>query len=47
MGNLEGFTKTITNSAQLVNQYTGGNTVLNIIFVAVIIFVLYKISKRV
>lgn len=47
MGDTKGFTKTITNASAYVNQYVGGSLVLNIIFVAVIVFVLYKISKKV
>lgn len=46
MGNLEGFTKTITSTGNLVNQYVGGNLILNIIFVVFLIFVLYKVAKK-
>ncbi|MEK7185917.1 MAG: cytochrome c biogenesis protein CcdA [Patescibacteria group bacterium] len=46
MGNLEGFTKTITGAGNLVNQYVGGNLILNIIFVVFLIFVLYKVAKK-
>lgn len=47
MGDIEGFTKIITNSASYVNQYVGGNLILNLGFVTLVIFVLYKISKKV
>ena len=46
MGNLEGFTKTITGTGNFVNQYVGGNFILNLIFVIFLILVLYKISKK-
>lgn len=47
MGDVEGFTKIITNSASYVNQFAGGNFVLNLGFVAIVVFVLYKISKKI
>lgn len=47
MGDLDGFTKIITNASSFVNQYVGGNLVLNLIFVAVLAFVIYKISKKI
>ncbi len=47
MGDLSGFTKIITNTSNYVNQYVGGNLILNIIFVAVLAFVLYKISNKI
>lgn len=43
----EGFTKMITGASGYVNQFVGGNLVLNLGFVAVVIFVLYKITKRI
>jgi len=46
MGDIEGFTKIITNTAGFVNQFVGGNLLLNLGFVVVIAFVLYKIAKR-
>ena len=42
----EGFTKMITNASGYVNQFVGGNLILNVIFVLGLIFVLYKIAKR-
>lgn len=47
MSDVKGFTKTIQNTAYFVNQYVGDNLFLNLIFVAVIIFGLYKISKKI
>lgn len=44
--NMEVFTKTITNSAEVVNSFVDNNLALNIIFIMVIIFFLYKISKK-
>ncbi|MEK7168552.1 MAG: cytochrome c biogenesis protein CcdA [Patescibacteria group bacterium] len=46
MEDTEGFTKIIQNASSYVNQFVGGNIILNIIFVAVVIFVLYKIAKK-
>ncbi len=43
----DGFTKMIQNASYYVNQYVGGNFILNSLFVVVVIFVLYKIVKRV
>jgi len=43
----EGFTKMITDASGYVNQFVGGNLILNVIFVLGLIFVLYKIAKRV
>ncbi|MBI2596737.1 cytochrome c biogenesis protein CcdA [Candidatus Daviesbacteria bacterium] len=45
--NMEVFTKTITNSAEFVNSYVGNNLALNIVFVIGVIFLLYKIAKKV
>ncbi|MEK7092129.1 MAG: cytochrome c biogenesis protein CcdA, partial [Patescibacteria group bacterium] len=47
MSDLEGFTKIITSSAYFVNQYAGDNFLLNLVFVAIVVFVLYKIAKRI
>ncbi|MEK7605828.1 MAG: cytochrome c biogenesis protein CcdA [Patescibacteria group bacterium] len=47
MEDTEGFTKMITNASGYVNQFAGGNMLLNLIFVAALIFVLYKIAKKV
>src|SRR3989338_5764663 len=46
MEDTEGFTKIITSASAYVNQFVGGNLILNLIFVIVLIFVLYKIAKR-
>lgn len=45
--NMEVFTKVITNSAEWVNSIIGNNLAVNIIFILVIIFFLYKISKKI
>lgn len=47
MGDLSGFTKIITDTSNYVNQYVGDNFILNIIFVIVLAFVIYKISKKI
>ncbi len=47
MGDLQGFTKIITNSAAYVNQFVGGNLILNLGFVAFVVFLLYKIGRKV
>lgn len=46
MVDAQGFTKIITNSASYVNQIVGGNIILNLSFVILVIFILYKISKK-
>lgn len=43
----EEFTRMITSASGYVNQFVGGNLVINLIFVAIIAFILYKIAKRV
>lgn len=47
MSDTEGFTKLITNTSDYINQIVGGNLVLNIVFVLALIFVLYKIARKV
>ncbi|MBF8249447.1 MAG: Cytochrome c biosis protein transrane region [Candidatus Levybacteria bacterium] len=47
MGDLSKFTKIITNTSSYVNQYVGNNLILNLIFVAILAFVIYKISKKI
>lgn len=47
MGDIAGFTKIITNASNFVNQYVGDNFMLNLVFVAVLVFVFYKISKKI
>ena len=47
MGDVYGFTKVITGTAYSVNQYVGGNLMLNSVFVFIILFVLYKIGKKI
>ncbi|MDZ4228160.1 MAG: cytochrome c biogenesis protein CcdA, partial [Candidatus Levybacteria bacterium] len=47
MKDVAGFTKMITNASSYVNQYVGNNTVLNVVFVAILAFVIYKISKKI
>lgn len=46
MKNTEVFTQTIKNSALFVDKYVGGNIWLNIVFVLVLIFLIYKIYKK-
>lgn len=46
MEDTEGFTKMITNASSYVNQFVGGNIILNILFVGLLVFGLYKIAKR-
>ena len=45
--NMEIFTKTIQNSAEWVNSIVGNNLPLNLIFLVIVIFFLYKIAKKV
>lgn len=47
MGKAYGITLTIQNVGAFVNQYVGGNIILNIIFLGLVIFIIYKIAKRV
>lgn len=47
MEDLDGFTKMITGAGNLVNQYVGENLILNLVFVAILIFIFYKISKKI
>lgn len=47
MGDVEGFTKIITDASSFVNQYVGENFALNLIFVLILVFVFYKISKKI
>jgi|SRR3989344_3540733 len=42
-----GFTKMIQNAGGFVNQYVGGNILLNLIFLGIVIYVIYKIAKKV
>jgi cytochrome c biogenesis protein CcdA len=44
--NMEVFTKTITNTADVINSFIGNNLALNIIFIVAIIIFLYKIAKK-
>ncbi|OGH21554.1 MAG: hypothetical protein A2958_02385 [Candidatus Levybacteria bacterium RIFCSPLOWO2_01_FULL_38_13] len=46
MEETRGFTKIITDASGYVNQFVGGNVLLNILFFAVIIFLIYKITKK-
>lgn len=47
MGDVQAFTKIITNASSYVNQYVGGNILLNLGFVGLIGFIFYKISKKI
>lgn len=42
-----GFTKMIQNGGGWVNQYVGGNVILNILFLIIVIYVIYRISRKV
>ena len=42
-----GFTKIIQDAGGFVNQYVGGNILLNLIFLGIVIYVIYKISKKI
>ncbi|MDO8487376.1 MAG: cytochrome c biogenesis protein CcdA [Candidatus Curtissbacteria bacterium] len=44
---VNGFTKLITGAGNYVNQLVGGNIAINIIFLMVIIFGLYKLIKKI
>lgn len=46
MEDTKSFTEMITNASIYVNQYVGGNIVVNIGFVALVMFVLYTIAKK-
>lgn len=46
MGDVTGFTKYITNTETTINQFVGGNILVNLIFLVIIIFGLYKIIKK-
>lgn len=46
MGSLQEFTKMITDANNFVNQFVGNNALLNIAFVLLVLFILYKITKR-
>jgi cytochrome c biogenesis protein CcdA len=43
----EGFTRMITSASGYVNQFVGGNLVLNLLFVIALVFTLYKIAKKI
>lgn len=44
---MDGFTRVITNTQDLVNSVAGGNISLNILFALLIIFFIYWVSKKV
>ncbi len=46
MGNSEMFAKIIQQAGEYTNQYVGGNLLLNIAFFGFILFVLYKVLKK-
>ena len=46
MGNLEGFTKTITNTGNFVNKYVGNNLLLNLLLLILIVFFISYIIKK-
>ncbi len=47
MKNVEGFTKIITNASSYVNQTVGGNIIINILFLVIVLLGLYKIAKKI
>lgn len=47
MTNVQGFTQTIQNSAWFINGLVGNNLAVNALFVLLVLFGLYLISKRV
>ncbi|MCL4354818.1 hypothetical protein M1349_05145 [Patescibacteria group bacterium] len=47
MGDVNQFTKTITNASAYVNQYVGGNIFLNLGFVGLIALIFYLIAKKI
>lgn len=47
MEDSEGFAKMVQTASAYVNQFVGNNIFLNIGFIAIVVFVLYKIAKRV
>ena len=47
MTDAKGFTKVITNASSFVDQYVGGNILLNLGFVVLIGFIFYKIAKKI
>ncbi len=47
MAKNDSFAKMIQNAAGAVNQYVGNNLLLNVVFLVIVIFVIYKISKKV
>lgn len=47
MGDNKGFEKTIIGVSSFVNQYVGGNIILNILFLILLVFGLYKIGKKI
>ena len=46
MGNLEGFTKTITGVGNFVNQYVGRNLPINVLFLVLLISAIYYVAKK-
>lgn len=47
MAKNDSFAKMIQNAAGTVNQYVGNDLLLNVSFLLIVIFVIYKISKKV
>ncbi|MCL5019393.1 MAG: hypothetical protein M1426_02805 [Patescibacteria group bacterium] len=47
MDKATGFTRMIQNAGGTVNQYVGSNVVLNLIFLAIVIYTLYRISRKI
>lgn len=47
MGNIEGFTKIITNAGNYTNKLVGNNAITNIVFILVIGFLIYFITRKI
>lgn len=47
MAKMSGFTSAIQNSAGLVNHFIGNNVIFNIVFLLIVIYFIYRISKKV
>lgn len=47
MGDVNGFTKIIIGAGNSVNYVFGGNLLVNLIFLCIVIVILYKVSKKI
>lgn len=46
MGNLDGFTKIVTNAGNYVSQYIGGSLVYNLLFIVILVLFVYYLIKK-